>query len=206
VLIITGACVLGAFWFAGWVADDLLQGRTPKQFDMTVLVFLVGLLVWRWLNSVRGYELQTGGDAGPTLLIRRGTPWNTVPVPLNRLRSVDPDQTIRGIFSMGLISQGSIFGWAGPSNVPELGSVLAYATSARAPLILEMAPRAELRYRTSDGSEARGPTLVLSPRDPQAMAVALFPFCRTSGGGLGSLLALSESVSAPPPTPRKKRR
>jgi hypothetical protein len=65
-------------------------------------------------------------------------------------------------------------------------------------VVLELAPRADDRYQTSDGKEAKGVAFLVSPRDPQALADALEPFWRPR-----PTLAVAPAKAA---TPRKKKR
>jgi hypothetical protein len=198
VIAVTALFIVTLLWFGGQIVASLYLGEPPNQGDIVFSVLVAGIIVWRWLNSVRGYVLQTGGTAAPALLVLRWAPWATVRVPLERLRNVDPAPKIRGILNMSFLSQGSLFGWAGPANVPELGTVLAYAMNGKRLVVLELAPRADDRYQTSDGKEAKGVAFLVSPRDPQALAAALEPFWRPR-----PTLAATPAKAA---TPRKKKR
>jgi hypothetical protein len=198
VIAVTALFIVTLLWFGGQILASLYLGEPPNQGDIIFSVLVAGIIVWRWLNSVRGYVLQTGGTEAPALLVLRWAPWGTVRVPLERLRSVDPAPKIRGILNMSFLSQGSLFGWSGPANVPELGTVLAYAMNGKRLVVLELAPRAGDRYQTTDGKEAKGVAFLISPRDPQAVADALEPFWRPR-----PTLAAAPAKAAPP---RKKKR
>ncbi|HUS16929.1 MAG TPA: hypothetical protein VM536_18175 [Chloroflexia bacterium] len=165
------------FGLRPWLQPLLGFGAGDAR-DLGVAGLVGGIMLWRGLNGVRGYAVRTGGDDGPLLLVRCWAPWRTIPVSLNRLQHVQVAPPVRGIFAAGLMGSalGSLFGWAGSANAPELGPVLAYATNARRLIALELSPRAEQRYRPSDGTTPRGPTLLLSPRDLEGMAAALAPF------------------------------
>ena len=198
VIAVTALFIVTLLWFGGQVLASIYLGEPPNQGDIVFSVLVAGIIVWRWLNSVRGYVLQTGGTEAPALLVLRWAPWGTVRVPLERLRNVDPAPKIRGILNMSFLSQGSLFGWSGPANVPELGTVLAYAMNGKRLVVLELAPRAEERYKTTDGKEAKGVAFLISPRDPQALADALDPFWRPRP----ALSAAPVKAAAP----RKKKR
>ncbi|MGI8587032.1 MAG: hypothetical protein ACR2M0_05010 [Chloroflexia bacterium] len=201
VRIITAMFALGLLWFGGEVVLSLLAGVRP-QASFLVFAFLIGgAMLWRWMNSVRGYAIQAGGENGPVLLVRRVAPWAVVPISLTRLRSAEADLKISNILNLSIFGLGSLFGWAGPATVREMGQVLAFATSSRSVVLLELTPDTEERTYTSGGKEARGPMVLVSPRDPAALAAALAPFCRTPG---------LSSVARPPARsvsrPAKKRR
>jgi hypothetical protein len=204
VIAVTALFIVTLLWFGGQILASLYLGEPPNQGDIIFSVLVAGIIIWRWLNSVRGYVLQTGGGEKPALLVLRWTPWGTVRVPLERLRSVDPAPKIRGILNMSFLSQGSLFGWSGPANVPELGTVLAYAMNGKRLVVLELAPRADDRYQTSDGKEAKGVAFLVSPRDPAALADALEPYWRPRPA------VAAAPAKAPAPAkaaaPRKKKR
>ncbi len=196
VRIITALFALGLLWFGGEVVLSLLSGVRP-QASFLVFAFLIGgAMLWRWMNSVRGYAIQTGGEAGPVLLVRRVAPWANVPVSLTRLRSAEGDLKISNILNLSIFGLGSLFGWAGPATVRDVGQVVAFATSSRSVVLLELSPDTEERTYTSGGKDARGPMVLVSPRDPLALAAALAPFCRSSG---------LSSVARPPARATKKR-
>lgn len=195
---------LTLLWFGGQTTLSILAGARPDQFNLAATVFIVGAILWRWLNSVRGYMLRPDAPDGPQLQIRQVAPWRTVAVPLTRLRKIDAAPPVRSIFNTSILSMGSLFGWAGNATVPDLGNVLAYATNARRAVLLELAPRAEARYATSDGVEARGPVVLISPRDPQALAAALQPFCTPTRGP--GLFGTATPATPPRPQPARKRR
>lgn len=202
VRIITALFALGLLWFGGEVVVSLLAGVRP-QASFLVFAFLIGgAMLWRWMNSVRGYAVQTGGANGPVLLVRRVAPWADVPISLTRLRSADADIKISNILNLSIFGLGSLFGWAGPATVREVGRVLAFATTSRSVVLLELTPDTEERTYTSGGKDARGPMVLVSPRDPAALAAALAPFCRRAGG-LSSVARPPERIAS---RPAKKRR
>lgn len=176
--IITGVFIVVVLWFGGRLAFSYYQGLPPDRGDLLIVVLLGATMLWRWLNSVRLYVLHTGAAEGPRLLIRRWAPWRTVPIDLGRLVLVDPQPVVRTITSLALLNMGSLFGWAGAASVPGIGPVLAFATNARRAVTLELAPPADRPRQTKDGQPMRGPILLLSPRDPAALAEALAPFWR----------------------------
>jgi hypothetical protein len=177
VVIITALYLVALAWFATAIALSLAAGLPPNQQDALFVALIGVVLLWRWLNAVRGYAIQPQSPEGPLFLILRWAPWRTTPVQLSRLREVNARPTVRAITSVALLNMGSLFGWAGPANVPDLGPVLAFAVNARRAVTLELAPRADQRVKTSDGTEARGPIVLVSPRDPAALAAALAPYC-----------------------------
>ncbi len=201
VRIITLVYALTALWCAGVVVNDAVQTDRVNQGYLVFGVVILVVMLWRWLNSVRGYLLEPGAPDGPRLVIQQVAPWRRVPVPLGRLRRVDPAPPVRAILNLSTINIGSLFGWAGPASVPGVGSVLAYASSARQAMLLELAPRADVHYRPSDGGESRGPILLISPHDRPALAAALQPYY---AAGLG--LPVAQPARPPPAAPRKKRR
>ncbi|HMA35472.1 MAG TPA: hypothetical protein VKY74_13465 [Chloroflexia bacterium] len=204
VRIISGLFALTLLWFGFQVGASLYLGELPHQTDLIFIVLVGGVMLWRWLNSVRAYIIETGGPDGPRLLIVDIAPWRKIPVPLARLRSVEGTPTIRAILNVSMFNMGSLFGWSGAANVPDVGSVLAYATNARRAILLELTPRATGSAATGDGPESRGPTLLLSPRDPAALAAALQPFCGRRPGAL--FTAAPPGPRSTTPAPRKKRR
>ncbi|MDQ2808911.1 MAG: hypothetical protein M3Z04_18705 [Chloroflexota bacterium] len=202
VRIITGFYALAAVWCFGLVVKDSVQAQPVNQGYLIFGVVILVVMLWRWLNSVRGYLLEPGAADGPRLVIQQTAPWRRVPVPLSRLRRVDPAPPIRAILNLSVINLGSLFGWAGPANVPGIGSVLAYASSARGAMLLELAPRADVHYRPSDGGESRGPILLISPQDRAGLAAALQPYYAAPALGLPA----AQPARPPAPAPRKKRR
>lgn len=192
VIIITALYFVALAWFAMSIALNVAAGKPPNQQDALFVALIGVVLLWRWLNAVRGYAIQPQSAEGPLFLILRWAPWRTTPVQLSRLREVDAHPRVRAITSVALLNMGSLFGWAGPANVPDLGPVLAFAVNARRAVTLELAPRPDQRVKTSDGSEARGPIVLVSPRDPAALAAALAPYC-----------AARRPVSGPPPAPKR---
>ncbi len=176
VIVITGLFIVSFLWFGGQVLAAAGGGEPFDQFDMVFAILVGGMTLWRGLLAVRGYRLLPDTPDGPVLLIRRVVPWGAVPVPLSRLRAVDAEPGVRGILNNSMLGLGSLFGWAGPANVPDLGSVLVYATSRKRTVLLELAPRPDQHLKTSDGTEPRGPSVLVSPRDPAALATALAPY------------------------------
>ncbi len=202
VRIITVVYALTALWCFGMVINDSVQRGQANQGYLIFGVVILVVMLWRWLNSVRGYLLEPGAADGPRLVIQQTAPWRRVPVPLNRLRRVDPAPPVRAILNLSVLNLGSLFGWAGPANVPGVGSVLAYASSARGAMLLELAPRADATYRPSDGGESRGPIVLISPQDRTGLAAALQPYYAAAALGL----PVAQPARPPVPPPRKKRR
>jgi len=202
VRIITVVYALAALWCFGVVVNEAVQSERANQGYLVFGVVILAVMLWRWLNSVRGYLLEPGATDGPRLVIQQTAPWRRVPVPLSRLRRVDPTPQVRAILNLSVINIGSLFGWAGPANVPGVGSVVAYASSAHGAMLLELAPRADARYRPSDGGESRGPILLISPQDRAGLAAALQPYYAATALGL----PVAQPARPPTPAPRKKRR
>jgi hypothetical protein len=220
VILVTAFFLVTALFFGGKAVLDAANGQPVTQGDIVLSVLVAGMIVWRALGAVRGYVIETGSVHGPELVIQRVAPWATVIVSLGRLRAVDANPAVRSVLNTSFLSLGGLFGWAGPALVPELGPVQIYAINRQRIVLLELAPRTDSRYQTSDGSAPRGAALLLSPRDPQGFAAALEPFRQaapppglpTPGKAPAASPAPSArsatrpASSAPPPALRKKKR
>src|SRR5689334_14271973 len=168
VLVISGLFVVTLLYFGGKAVLDGLLGNPVNQSDVAFGALVGGMMIWRALGAVRGYVVQTGGPHGPELVIQRVAPWATVIVSLARLRRADAEPGVRGILNTSMLSMGGLFGWSGPAVVPDLGPIQVFANNRERAVLLELAPRTEKRFQTSDGTEPKGVAVLVSPRDPQA--------------------------------------
>jgi hypothetical protein len=196
VLLITGLFVLTFLYFCAQYTVNAIYSPPADGRDLLFAALVGVMMVWRAANAVRAYILETGGPDGPELVIQQWVPWRRPAVPLDRLRRVDANPAVRSILNTNFFNLGGLFGWAGASTVPELGTVLVYATSRSRLVLLELAPRGEQRLKTSDGKEAHGPAVLVSPRDPTALVAALVPFRRVPAG-----LVLPDLTPPPAPAP-----
>ena len=177
VLIITGLFIVSLLFFGGQLVLSILRGTRIEPGDYLVTLVVAGMLLWRWLSSVRGYVLAPEGADGPLLLVQRVAPWGTVPLALGRVREVAVSPALRPIGNTNILALGSLFGWAGPAVSPELGPVIAFATNRSRTVVLHLNPRPDQVGKSSGDAPPRGPIVLLSPRDPQAFLAAVQPYC-----------------------------
>jgi hypothetical protein len=185
-------------WFGVIVFSTIYDGLAPDVFSLIVFVLIAGLILYRWLSSVRGYTILWGADgpAGSKLLIHRVAPWLQKSVSLERLRYAYDDPALGPLLNTSFMSQGALFGWAGPAQVTKLGGLQAYATNNKKAVVLEFTRPERTTWRAAPSAEAARASItiyVISPADPAGFVAELNRLPGIGGKDEASAAAAAEA-------------
>jgi hypothetical protein len=155
--------LLATIYFAGLAISDLISGYIPDPIVALFAVFLVPLMIYAWLRSVRGYRLE-----GNDLIVDRAGP-GKIHIAVSNIDSVNGSPDLGSFFNRSFLSLGGVFGWSGRVGVRKAQDINtldadAYGTNSSKMVLLEM----------KDGRK-----IILTPQDPQAMETSL----RSAGVG-----------------------